>query len=198
MRLLDAFRSVYGLPWRGVAALVLIAATAVFALRLFPAAARRTGSPDNKVTDLQLAYTADMFGGVLRAWSKTNPNAVGIMKSENIKRLDFIFPLLYGLALALAYAALTGRRQPTALDCVLFLTPLVAALFDYIENSVHLYLLSGIETSADVEKAIGERRFADSVVFIASVFAHAKYVLLVVSALGLVIAAVGRFRQSMA
>jgi hypothetical protein len=198
MTLLDAFRSVYAMPWRGVVALVLTIVTAVFALWLFPAASRATGSPKNKVTDLQRAYTAEMFGSALRKWSKADENAVGIMKSRNIRRLDFIFPALYGLALAFAYAAISGRRAPTALDFVLFVTPLVAALFDYVENTTHLRLLRGIETGADVERAISEGRFSDSVVFLGSAFAHAKYVLLAVSVVGLLIAVVGRVRQAMA
>ena len=187
-------QSFYGWQWRGWAALVAIAVAFVFMLVLFPRASAKTGSKKNNVVALQKAYTLEMFTGVLRGWStpktkedereenrETLRSAVGIMKRENILKLDFIFPVAYALALALPYAWLSGRRQPTALDFVLFLTPLVAGLFDIIENSIHLYLLRGVNNAADVEAAIEAGAFRPSLIFAASAFAHAKYVLMLVS-----------------
>ena len=177
-------QSLYGWQWRGWAALIAIVVAFVFMLVLFPRASAKTGSDVNNVVDLQKAYTLEMFAGVLRGWSTAagaKEDAVGIMKRENIIKLDLIFPVVYALALALSYATLSGRRQPTALDFVLFVTPFVAGLFDLIENSIHLYLLSGVNTAADVEAAVKAGAFRPSLVFAASAFAHAKYVLLLVS-----------------
>lgn len=189
----------YGWEWRGWAALVAVVVSCVFMFILFPRASAKTGSSKNNVVALQKAYTLEMFTGVLRGWStpkteedereenkETLRNAVGIMKRENIKKLDFIFPVIYALAFALSYAWLTGRRQPTALDFVLFLTPFVAGLFDIIENSIHLCLLRGVNTADDVETAIKAGTFRPSLIFAASAFAHAKYVLLLVSFASLV------------
>ena len=194
---MNLLQSLYGLPWRGALALLMIAGTLVFALVLFPAASRKSGSSSNKIVDLQRAYTAQMFANVLRAWSATNRDAVGIMKYENIQKLDFIFPWLYALALAFGYAVLSGRREPTSLDFVLFVTPLVAALFDCIENGLHLRLLANINTHTDVEAAIRDGRFDHSLVFTASAFAYAKYLLLSVSAVGILIAGFTRLKQAL-
>ena len=182
-------QSFYGWEWRGWAALVAMAVASLFMLVLFSRASAKTGSDKNNVIHLQRAYTPEMFAGVLRSWSTAagaKPEAVGIMKRENIIKLDLIFPVVYALALALSYAALSGRRQPTALDFVLFLTPFVAGLFDLVENSIHLYLLRGVNTAADVEAAVKAGTFRPSPVFAASAFAHAKYVLLLVSGAALV------------
>jgi hypothetical protein len=187
-------QSFYGWQWRGWAALVAVAVACVFMFVLFPRASAKTGSSKNRVVALQKAYTVEMFTSALRDWStpKTEEekreenkealrNAVGTMKRENIEKLDFIFPVAYALAFALSYAWLSGRRQPTALDFALFLTPFVAALFDFIEDGIHLRLLSGVNTADDVEAAARAGAFNPSLVFAASAFAHAKYVLLTVS-----------------
>lgn len=201
--MLDLIRTLYGWQWRGWAALLFVAVTLFFMFVLFPRASARTGSKKNRVTDLQKAYTPEMFAGVLKSWSEPGTeeekreenrealrNAVGVMKRENIITLDFLFPLVYALAFAFSYAALSGRRQPTALDFVLFLTPLVAGLFDYVENLIHLRLLRGIETSADVVRAAEAGAFSPSLVFLASAFAWAKYLMLGVS-LAAVVGAAG-------
>ena len=191
---MNFIQSFYGWQWRGWAALVAVAVACVFMFVLFPRASAKTGSSKNRVVALQKAYTVEMFTSALRDWStpKTEEekreenkealrNAVGTMKRENIEKLDFIFPVAYALAFALSYAWLSGRRQPTALDFALFLTPFVAALFDFIEDGIHLRLLSGVNTADDVEAAARAGAFNPSLVFAASAFAHAKYVLLTVS-----------------
>ena len=193
-------QSFYGWQGRGWAALVAVAVTLVFMFVLFPWASAKTGSRQNRVVDLQKAYTVEMFTGVLRGWStpktkeedtqenrETLRNAVGIMKRKNIRNFDLAFPVVYALALALSYASLSGRREPTALDFVLFLTPFVAGLFDLVENGIHLYLLSGVNTADDVEAAVKAGKFSPSLVFAASAFAHAKYLLLAVSLVSVVI-----------
>lgn len=199
--MLNLINSVYGWQWRGWLALLALAASLALMFVFFPRASARTGSKQNKVVDLQRAYTPEMFAGVLKGWSvpktdedrreenrETLKNAVGIMKRENIIKLDLVFPLLYALSFAFSYAVLSGRRQPTALDFVLFLTPFVAGLFDYAENFIHLRLLRGVETVADVERVEAAGGFSPTPVFAASSFAHAKYVLLGVSLLALVVA----------
>lgn len=185
----------YGWSWRGPAALALTAVACLFMFVWFPAAARGSGSSDNKVKDLQLAYTPAMFGQVLLAWSAHRDNAVAIIKRDNIIRLDSLFPAVYGLALAMAYATFSGRSQPTSRDAVLFVVPLVAAVFDYTENLTHLYVLKGVNTLANVQAAISANTLNPSLIFFASACAYAKYLLLLVSAAGLGLAAVERIRR---
>jgi hypothetical protein len=171
-------QTLFGWQYRGWAAVAAVALTLFFVFVLFPRATAKTGSTRNSVVDLQKAYTPEMFVEVLRGWSRSKAEAVGVMKRENIVKLDLIFPVLYALAFALSYAALSGRPQPTPLDFVLFVAPLVAGLFDYIENGLHLYLLRGVDNAEQVEQAARAGAFSPSLVFAASVFAHAKYVLL--------------------
>jgi hypothetical protein len=182
----------FGSSYRGIVAIAGLALVALYMSVLFPAASIKSGSPDNKVVDLQRSYDVDTFVNVLRRWSEKNEGAVGIMKKENIWKLDSSFPLLYGLTFAFLFAWLTGRPRPTRLDAVLFVTPLAAALFDYMENTLELYALRGIETLANVNTAAETNAFPAAAILGQSVCAHIKYVLLLVSLVALVIALVGR------
>jgi hypothetical protein len=186
----------FGSERRGTLALAGLALTALFARVLFPAAAAQSGSPDNNVIDLQLASSSDQFVGVLRQWSAANPHAVGIIKEKSIVQLDFLFPLIYGLTFAFGYAWLTGRRKPTRLDRVLFALPIVAAGFDYVENVLHLYLLRGVSTLDDVNRAAESGAFDPGLVLAASSAARVKYLLLAASVVGILGAAIGRIRRA--
>jgi hypothetical protein len=141
-----------------------------------------SGSTENRATDLQKAFTTEQFESVLTTWSKTNDNAVGIVKRENIIKLDLIFPAVYSLALALSFAALAGRPRTRWLT-VFFVAPFVAAALDWAENLTHLRLLSGIDTSAQVAAAVRDHVFDPTLVYLAASFARVKSVLLLVSLL---------------
>src|SRR4029453_17863578 len=130
------FDSIFAFRGRGVIALVGTALVLLYALRLFPEASASSGSPQNKVTQLQLAHTVEAFGDVLVKWSATNEDAVRIMKEANILRLDSTFPAVYGVTFAFLYAWLTGRRDPSRVDRLMFFTPVAAAAFDYVENTL--------------------------------------------------------------
>jgi hypothetical protein len=184
--------SAYGLSYRAQLAVFSSVVAFVFMFVLFPRAAAQSGSTANQTVDLQRAYTPEMFAAVLRRWSATNADAVGIVKRSNIIQLDLVFPLVYGIALAFAYASVRARAQPTPLDAVWFLCPLVASVFDYLENSVHLLLLHGVNSAADVEHATRSGAFAPHLVFAASMFAHMKFLLLAASCLAVIAAAVMR------
>lgn len=168
--------SLYAWPARSAAAILMTLFCVLFALVLFPSASRKTGSDKNKVTDLQQARTAARFKEVLLGWCDAGgrSDAVALMKWENIVKLDIVFPLLYALALAFAYAAARGNDRPRWFDLLLFIAPFVAGLFDLCENGLHLYLLRGVNTRAEVEAA----DFSPALVFAASAFAYAKYFLL--------------------
>jgi hypothetical protein len=174
------FHSLYSWHWRGWAAVAAFGLALFFARVLFPAASARAGG--SKVVELQRAHTPESFRKVLEKWSASRADAIGIMKRENIVKLDFIFPVLYGLCFAFAYAAFRGNSNPGSLDILVFSLPFVAGLFDWIENSLHLLLLRGITTASHLEGV----EFPSSLVFTASFFAHAKFALLGISLLSLV------------
>jgi hypothetical protein len=186
----------YGWSCRRSAALALTALALVFMFVWFPAASRDSGSAANRVVTLQRAYTPAMFVDVLRRWSASRNDAVSIVKHENILRLDSIFPAVYGLALAFAYASLSGRSRPTTRDAVFFLVPIVAAMFDYLENTAELVLLRGIDTAADVEAAARAGAFPVPLVLFASACAHAKYGLLLVAFAGVTLVTIERLRTA--
>lgn len=191
--MLDLIRSMYGWPLRGWVALITVLLVILFMNYLFPRASGLTGSCKNNVVDLQKAHTVERFVNVLLSWSKNSgkADAVRVMKRENIIKLDLLFPFIYALALAFSYACARGNREPSTLDLIIFLCPLVAGLFDLIENSIHLYLLSGVNTEEDVKAA----SFSPALVFTASAFARVKFVLLLVSAVAIIGAIVGRLRE---
>lgn len=184
--MIDLIQALYAWQHRGWVAYFSVLLALLFAAVLFPRATAKTGSRENNVVDLQKAHTVERFTEVLLGWSKKsgNPNAVGVMKRENIVKLDLMFPIIYALALAFSYACARGNRDPGALDLIIFLCPIVAGLFDIVENSLHLQLLSGVNNEADVKAA----SFSPSLVRTASVFAHAKFALLAASGLAIIVA----------
>jgi hypothetical protein len=189
---IDGARALYAWQYRSIAAALAVGLVLVFALWAFPAAAARSGSVRNKVLDLQRAYTVPRFTAVLKAWSDSNPDAIGIIKRESIVKLDLIFPALYAFALAFAYAALSGRREARHIDVALVILPFAAAALDYVENGLHLLLLSGVNTKRDLEAAVDADAFTPSLVLLASLAAHTKYLLLLLSLAGIVAALVRR------
>ncbi|MBA2303884.1 MAG: hypothetical protein H0W08_14795 [Acidobacteria bacterium] len=194
MDLVRVGRAAFGWQYRGWAALAATTATLYFVAVLFPAAAKRSGSPENRIVDLQRAYTRKAFISVLECWSASKPDAVGLLKRHNLVALDLVFPALYAMSFGFGYAWLRARREPTPADTVLFLAPLVAASFDYVENGIHLSLLSEIDTIADVRRTAASGGFGPVPIAAASAAAHAKYLLLTVSAVGILIAAFHRLR----
>jgi hypothetical protein len=189
------WRGVHGFRWRGAVAAAGGAVTLLFMLWLFPQAAEKSGSAGNRVTDLQQAHTPDAFIAALRKWSATNARAIAIIKQENIRELDFAFPPLYALTLAVTYVTLRRRDRPRRADLVLFTVPFAAAALDYVENGLHLWLLSGIEDATHLEAAVLSQRFDATRVLAAALCADLKSLLLATSLAGVIVAMVkGRRR----
>ncbi|MFZ5883786.1 MAG: penicillin acylase family protein [Chloroflexota bacterium] len=114
------------------------------------------------IFDLQLAFTAEKFQSVLAAWGEPN-----VRDYVSGMWLDFLYPLAYALALSSWLAVLTHRpdHPPARLTLTLFSAPFLAALLDYIENSLHLLMLTVLhETPA-------------ALVFLASLAAAVKWTL---------------------
>ena len=127
---------------------------------------REAGAPD--VVCLQLAFAVGKFKSILLSW-----RSIALFK-RSVREIDFIFPLAYAGLLAFAYAWSRRNIRPGKLDRFFFLAPVVAAIFDYVENSLHLYLLRGVDTPAQAEVS----NFPAAMVLAASTFALLKIVLL--------------------
>mgnify|MGYP001069872574 CR=1 FL=1 len=158
-----------------------LAATAAFAF-LFQVAGRMVAEGGATGLELQKAFTPDRFAAVVSAWG----DGVEAFKSS-LMMLDFAFPVLYAVALS-SLVALAGGREPATALRWLFVLPWAAAALDWIENLLHLWLLSDVHTAADAAAAT----FPWAAVMGASLAAMAKFALLLAASAGAVVMAVRR------
>ncbi|MCS6995133.1 MAG: penicillin acylase family protein [Anaerolineales bacterium] len=114
------------------------------------------------IFDLQLAFSTEKFQSVIAAWGDGNVAAY-----VNGMWLDYLYPIAYALALSAWLAVLTRRAAapPSPFTLALFAAPLLAALLDYLENSLHLLMLVGLKTTPA------------ALVFLASLAAALKWML---------------------
>jgi hypothetical protein len=128
------------------------------------------------VVPLQLAFTVSRFKEILLSWSD-----VRIFK-QSLWQIDFVFPLAYAGLLAFAYAWSRRNENPSRRDRFFFLAPFVAALCDWIENSLHLYLLRNVDAVEQAKAAT----FSGALVFAASAFAAIKIALIAIVAIAII------------
>lgn len=147
--------------WALVPALL---AVAVFAV-LFEVAQRMAAPDGPAVIALQRSFTVVRFEAVIAAWGD---GVAGFNLSTMI--LDFAFPLLYALGLS-ALVALAAGPRPGRGALAVFALPWAAALLDWLENTIHLWLLADVHTAADAAAA----SFPAPLVFLASVLAMLKF-----------------------
>jgi hypothetical protein len=131
-----------------------------------------TPPPDDapNVMNLQLAFSEDTFRDILHQWG---PEAVQTYQDN--MWLDYLFPPIYAIFLASAAAVLTRRSDapPTRAQRALLIAPFVAALFDYLENTLHLLILRDDALEAGL-------------ILLASVAAAIKWALLAVALLAVI------------
>lgn len=190
--------------------LVLVAVLAVLSVAAMawvaPADAGISGTPS--VTDLQLSWTSDQFSHDLAEWSgevcspspmegahcvwprddggdlvppPVGDGPAGFRRMTLL--LDYVFPVLYGLfaiGLTIRLWGLSSRRRRWL--AVVVGAGVAAALCDMAENSVHLWLLRGVDTWEQAASTV----FPGGLVAVASVFASIKYGILVLFVLGVV------------
>jgi hypothetical protein len=162
----------FGLRFRGRLALGGLALFLLFWLVLFPRVAAEYETPGEGMVRLQRAWDGAEFKSVLQDWSANNPRAPEIYKRDNLIKLDLLFPLVYSCYFAFAYAWARGVKTPAGRwDYFLFLAPFCAALFDYFENGMHLYLLRGIDTGEQLRAAV----FPDALVRLSALFTCVKF-----------------------
>lgn len=146
----------------------------ITALGLGAASLLQAGQPKGSPgpVDLQLAFTQAKFAKIVAQWG---PSGVRLYRLSTLG-LDYLFPIAYALCLssAIAWLGVRAVREPERLLLALFSLPWLAAALDYIENTLHLVLLS--DTS----------HFPAPLVLAASVAAAFKW-LLIAFALGVVL-----------
>jgi len=128
---------------------------------------RLPGTPG--VVALELAFSADAFRNIIAQWGAAGVQAYRV----STLYIDSWFPIAYSLLLASLIALLAARsgRTPSRLQLTCFVLPFIAALLDWIENTLHLILLRD------------PRHISTPVVFIASVAAAIKWGLIALSVL---------------
>lgn len=144
-----------------------------------------TRGTSTTILDLQFAGTADRFAEVLATWVSVNGIEAIANAAKTIARLDYTFPVLYGVFFASALAWFWASDDSPTWGRWLVLIPLIAGLFDMAENSLHLVVLADLPPVDPV--AIN-----DGAVAWATRFATVKYSLLVVALLLIVAGAVRR------
>lgn len=181
----------FGLPFRGRLALVALALHLIFSLVLFKqVTAKYETQHESLIPRLQKAWSGDEFKLVLEEWSVVNERAAEIYKRDNLIKLDLLFPLIYSSYFAFAYAWARKVKTPTGRwDYIFFLVPFCAALFDYFEDGMHLYLLRGINTREQVEAA----SFPDALVHLSAFFSFVKFFFLSIGSVAYIFAFFKRF-----
>lgn len=119
------------------------------------------------VVYLQLSFTSFNFRGVLLSWG---PEGIELFLSTIW--LDFIFPVAYSLLLSSTASLLLRQRTISENPSIAgfmyaaCFAPFVAAAFDYIENLLHIIIISN-------------RLFFDVIIAAASAMAAVKFILLI-------------------
>lgn len=168
---MNLIESLYAYPCRGVVALITGVLFFYFSFVLFPLVTKRYETRKSLMPRLQKAYRADNFKAILQDWSGKDERAAAIYKWDNLISLDLLFPLVYACFLAFAYASARGHERPLRWwDYLFFVAPFVVALLDYVENGLHLYLLRGVDTRAQVDAA----NFSAPLVLFASALSYVK------------------------
>jgi uncharacterized membrane protein len=129
--------------YRGCFALIGLVLFLLFTIFFLVIDPMYRGATDPTLMDLQLTFNAQRFHDIIVSWSKSVSGSADIYKLATIL-LDYIYPIIYSVMLAFAYAAVRKNDQPTRLDKVVFALPFIAAIFDYIENTFHILLLKGV------------------------------------------------------
>lgn len=122
------------------------------------------GKGSREVLSLQFAFNGHNFSEIISRWGEN-----GVHIFLKYMALDYIYPVSY----ACFFAGLMGlvlKKKNRATTIVMFL-PFMSTLFDFVENTIHVYLLTG-STS-----------YNTGFIFLASLAASVKYGFLVLTLL---------------
>ncbi len=86
---------------------------------------------------LQLSASVDQFNEVLDIWGPENA-----LRYQHSMWADFLFPISYAVLFTGLLVWVGRSREQTSFEQTVWFAPTLAALFDYIENILHLVLLT--------------------------------------------------------
>ena len=147
MKRMDCIKNLYGFRHRGRFALIGLLLFLLFSICFLFVDPLFRASTDPTLVDLQLAFSSLRFHDIIVSWNKSVNGGIEIYKLSTML-LDYLYPLIYSAMLAFAYASVRKNAQPARLDKVMFTLPFIAAIFDYIENTIHLLLLKDVHNLA--------------------------------------------------
>lgn len=139
------------------------------------------------IWDLQFAGTSERFADVLQTWVSVNGVDAIDNAAKTLVRLDYTFPVLYGVFFASALAHLWPSERSPGWTRMLVLLPLVAGLCDMTENTLHMVLLADLPP-------IDAAAISKGMVAWATGFAITKYGLLAVTVVLLVVGGIRTWR----
>ena len=146
MKSVDCVMNLYGFRHRVRFALIGLFLFLLFSVAFLLIDPMFRAATDPTLVDLQLAFSALRFHEIVVSWNKSVNGGIEIYKLSTML-LDYLYPAIYSTMLAFAYAAVR-KNEPTRFDKVMFTLPFIAAIFDYIENTIHLLLLKDVHNLA--------------------------------------------------
>ena len=147
LKKVNCIKNLYGFKYRGLFALIGLFLFLLFSMCFLFIDPLFRAATDPTLVDLQLAFSALRFHDIITGWNKSIDGGIENYKLSTML-LDYLYPLIYSTMLAFAYAAVRKNDQPARLDKVMFALPFFAAIFDYIENTIHLLLLKDVHNLA--------------------------------------------------
>ena len=148
----SCLNKLYNHRHRGCFALIGLVLFLLFSMFLLVIDPMFRAATDPTLIDLQLTFNAQRFHDIIVSWSKSVSGSADVYKLATIL-LDYIYPIIYSVMLAFAYAAVRKNDQPNRLDKEMFTLPFIAAIFDYIENTFHILLLKDVHNLAQAVAA---------------------------------------------
>ena len=86
---------------------------------------------------LQLSFSVEQFSEVLNIWGPENT-----LRYQHSMWADFFFPISYAILFTGLLVWIGRSREQTQFEQAVWFAPTLAALLDYIENILHLVLLT--------------------------------------------------------
>jgi hypothetical protein len=118
--------------------LLLLAVFLSFNAFIFPYFTKLYGLQDHVILDLQFGFTPEFAHAILTGYGEYGRH--GIMVFTGI--VDNIYPLIYGSLLALFISRFKKKTDARNNRCqIINLTPFVAVLFDFMENTGILIMI---------------------------------------------------------
>lgn len=123
-----------------------------------------TTNPDAFAPGMTPPKTANQYATMIASWLSED-ECDSQIKFENcdvkkwvenyrdfLIKTDYIFPVLYALFFAsiIARGTYVPGQKPSTCVLVFFVFPFITAIFDFIENTLNIWVLAGVSTIADV------------------------------------------------